>query len=284
MEYASGWEDRYIARMSHTRRFPGEGDSARFDGGVMAWRIWHGMLLFLAPLAVLLMAGPASAQEPFVRAGMISGSGEARYSQYGTFVLTEDSTGTLYELRSDSVDLSLYTGRTVTVYGTLNYGLGSVQYGGLPLVEVTRIEDPSGSISSCGNCGVNIGQEARTTLEEAPEEPGGREVYDRALKAARSAGNGNAAIASEEDAGDTSEVRDVSAEQDTDRTESDVKSETTQEKEPTTASTEPPTVAAMDEQAAEITARPMGGPVIFALGAGGLLIAGVFVIRGLFRG
>ncbi len=65
--------------------------------------------------------------------------------QYGTHSLTDDSTGTLYALGSEAVNLDDYEGELVTVYGTLvpGYEDGQIE-GGPPLVDVTRVE-PSGN-------------------------------------------------------------------------------------------------------------------------------------------
>lgn len=61
--------------------------------------------------------------------------------QYGTHAVTDGSTGTLYALGSETVNLDDYVGKQVTVYGTLvpGYEDGQIE-GGPPLVEVTRVE------------------------------------------------------------------------------------------------------------------------------------------------
>lgn len=140
------------------------------------------LVALAAVLAMMLAIGPALAQtaaqdqyqeglgEEVSATGVLEQQGATTY-QYGTHTITDDASGTTYALVSERVDLDLYAGERVTVYGTLvsGYENGQVE-GGPPLVDVTRVEaartdgySVRGFITSIS--GVQI------LVEEDPEDP-----------------------------------------------------------------------------------------------------------------
>ena len=101
----------------------------------------------LAILTVIVvataLATPVLAQESVMATGTIEEAGVTTY-MYGTHVIVDEQTGTFYALGSDVVDLDIYAGQRVTVYGALvpGYEYGQVE-GGPPLVDVAWVEPAS---------------------------------------------------------------------------------------------------------------------------------------------
>jgi len=106
-------------------------------------------LVFVAavPVVAQLAEDPAVAPEPdsgtVVATGVLERQGITSY-MYGTHVLTDEASGTLYALRSGVVDLDAYVGQRVTVYGTpvLGYQNGQLE-GGPDLLEVITADGGS---------------------------------------------------------------------------------------------------------------------------------------------
>ena len=102
----------------------------------------------LAVLAVMVvmalaLAAPVLAQQGVAATGTIEEAGITTY-MYGTHIIVDEQTGTLYALGSETVDLGYHAGQPVTVYGYLvpGYEYGQIE-GGPPLVEITGVK-PAG--------------------------------------------------------------------------------------------------------------------------------------------
>jgi hypothetical protein len=97
-------------------------------------------LAILVMVVALALAAPILAQESVTATGTIERLGITTY-QYGTHAATDEASGAFYVLSSHVVDLDVYTGQRVTVYGTLvpGYEYGQVE-GGPPLLDVTWVE------------------------------------------------------------------------------------------------------------------------------------------------
>lgn len=94
-----------------------------------------------APSGAADQYGGAPAGEAVVVEGTVQQQGITTY-QYGTHVLTGESGGLLFALRSDAVALDDYVGERVTLHGARvpGYQNGAVE-DGPDLLEVTRIDD-----------------------------------------------------------------------------------------------------------------------------------------------
>lgn len=103
-----------------------------------------GVLVFpaFAFAALAALAGSAAAQG----GGAVEITGDLKKPQvtaymYGTHAITDESTGALYALRSEKVDLKRYAGERVTVSGSVvpGYEEGALE-GGPALLEVSDVE------------------------------------------------------------------------------------------------------------------------------------------------
>lgn len=147
-------------------------------------------LLTMTLMVTLIAAAPALAQSSVDQYGDGSGTGESISAtgviekpemtsyMYGTHALTDETSGAQYALQSEVVDLDLYTGERVTIYGALvpGYEDGQIE-GGPPLVDVTRIEQvgepgaPSehtrtGSIITVNGNGIFVSEDPSLSVED----------------------------------------------------------------------------------------------------------------------
>ncbi len=101
------------------------------------------LAILMVIVVATALATPVLAQVSVIASGIIEEAGVTTY-QYGTHIIVDEQTGTLYALWSDVVDLNSYAGQQVTVYGTpvTGYEYGQVE-GGPPLVDVTWVEQAS---------------------------------------------------------------------------------------------------------------------------------------------
>jgi hypothetical protein len=149
-----------------------------------------GLLRFLSTVVVaaLSVASPAlalqEAQETpegaAVTATGVLERPEITTYQYGEYAVTDEATGTLYALGSDSVDLGALVGERVTVTGTPvtgtpvpGYEDGQVE-GGPPLLDVTAVEsaggEPGGTTGGTGKDGTVTATFRLVVEGELPED------------------------------------------------------------------------------------------------------------------
>ena len=109
------------------------------------------LLVLMAVLAAMLAAAvPAFAQTQVSATGVLLAGLPADVATNGTHSITDEASGTVYALESEVVDLDVYVGQKVTVYGTLTPGevssdkAGFEGNGTLPSIDVTRMEPADG--------------------------------------------------------------------------------------------------------------------------------------------
>lgn len=111
------------------------------------------MVLMVMLAMMLVAAAPAMAQDSS-GSGEISATGVLRAGLPadvigdGTHSIVDETTNTLYALRSAGADLDAYVGQSVTVYGTLTPGeelpnSEGIATSTLPSIDVSQIEAPS---------------------------------------------------------------------------------------------------------------------------------------------
>ena len=98
------------------------------------------LAILMVIVVATTLATPVLAQESVITSGILEEAGVTTY-QYGTHIIVDEQTGTFYALGSNVVDLNIYAGQRVTVYGALvtGYEYGQVE-GGPPLVDATWVE------------------------------------------------------------------------------------------------------------------------------------------------
>lgn len=120
---------------------------------------------------------PGNGEEPITLTGVVEELGTTVF-MYGSHSLTNESSGVPYFLRSEAVDLDLYTGERVTVYGTLfPYENGQIDDSCPPLVDVARVERAeesegpteytrTGSIIAVLENGIRVSEDPSLSVED----------------------------------------------------------------------------------------------------------------------